>query len=179
MRALAFGALLAAAPAQAAEGQLLFDVGWRQSVDLNAGGLSFGAGLGLWLGPIGFEYQGTFANDHTFKAAESRIAGRNTNWLDLKAGLPVGEVVRLWLGVGGGLGWIKHPGKAERAYTRDLSAGFHERLGVDLRAGDDDAGLVMGLTLEGQHLWQDAVDLPRLEHAVVVHLRMGLFFAER
>jgi len=154
--------------------------GYRHSFSEEAGGFSLGAHLGVSTGRLGFEYSSQWFNDHTFKPPEERNAGHNTNWLDVLVAPVHGEHFRLWIGGGGGLGWVRPPGKPKDlgadgvplGASREMAVGAHEYLRFDL-AGGEDTPVFYALRFGGQHTWQDTALLPKVNHAIDLTLIIG------
>lgn len=163
------GALLASSPAHAVPSEAYGSVstGYRHSFDLDAGGLSVGAGLGGWVGGFGMEYEAVWSNDRTFSDVEERTAGRSTNWLGLMGRVRLSDQVELVLHGAGGLGWIKPAGPVAESIGRQLSWGVREQLRVRIALPQDDDGLLVALSVRvgAEHLWQDAV-VGDLEHGL-------------
>jgi len=163
------------APADAASGRIFYGFGWRQSLAADSGGMDFRIGAGVSLGPLGIDYVAEHTTDATFKAA-NRTYGRGTNWLAFSVSVPLAARLSLSFGGGPGVGWIKPPGKAD-APARQMSAGVHEFVRLNIWGGGDDVGLVWSIRVEPQHLWQDAV-LPGVDHGISVWMSMGFSFAD-
>lgn len=171
--ALLAAALLATPAAHAGTTAYLgVSSGYRHSLTLDAGGLSFGGYLGLGFGRFGIEYQSTFANDRTFRSASLRVAGRNTNFLNLSVSFLNRRGFSLGIAAGPGLGWVRPAGKPS-APDRELSAGVQEFLDFTFGLDDsDDVFAFFSLRVGAQHHWQNAV-VPSPEHAIHVNLVVG------
>jgi hypothetical protein len=182
---LLLGALLAVAPAfhprpaQAqVSGYVFGGVGYRHSLDLKTGGLHLPVGLGGWVGPVGLELESGWANDKTLRKAEFRTYARSLNWLSLQFRIRAGRTLRFVLGGGGGLGWIKAPGKAEEVGGRQASQGAHEYLRIDFNIGRrSELPFNAGLRIEVAHLWQNAVIAAQPEHSISVDWIISFGFA--
>lgn len=147
-------------------------VGYRHSISLGAGGLSLGVSLAGLAGPIGFEYETLWTNDHSLKVSE-RVAGRNDNRLNLLIAPINRPRFRLVLAGGGSLGWVKPPGKPAGPGERAPSQGAQEYLRLDFRMADSDVGITYGLRLGASHRWQADV-VPAPDHAIEVALQLSL-----
>lgn len=172
--AILAGALLLAPHAAHAEGVSLWaagGVGYRHSFGLDAGGLSLAGYLGFEFRWFGLEYETQWSNDHTLKVDE-RVAGRNTNWLNVLFVPVQREHLRLMLDVGPGLGWIKPPGKVS-APSREMSWGVHEHVRLDFGLGGDELGVFVGIRLGAMHLWQESI-APSPEHGFDAMFIIGI-----
>ncbi len=172
---LALGAALVAvlvpAPASGAdgwgEGYFFAGTGFRASGTIEQAGLSFNVGGGVFAGPFGLEIEGRWSADQTFKEADERVAARSTNYLTFQLGIPATESVRIVVFGGPGLGWIKPGGQIG---GRTVSAGVHEGVRIELARRRDEVFAGVGIKLEANHLWQDAV-IDGVDHAFALHLQ--------
>jgi len=147
----------------AAMGYLVQSAGLRQSFSLDRTGLDLRLGLGGYIGIVGLELESGWTADHPFHELEHRTAARHTTWLNLQVRIRGGPI-RVVIGAGGGLGWIKEPDSGPQ--YKYPSQGLHEYIEFDiLPVWDDHFGF--GIRIEPQHLWQAGV-APRVEHSLTI-----------
>jgi len=162
-------ALTLARPAAAGDvevmGYLIQSAGMRHSFGLETTGLDLRLGLGGYVGVIGLELESGWTADHPFHKPRNRTAARHTTWLNLQGRILAGPI-RIVVGAGGGLGWIKEPGP--EVLPKYPSQGFHYYVEVAVLPEWDDF-LGVGLRIEPQHLWQGGI-APRPEHALTARL---------
>ena len=139
--------------------------GYKHTITHNEGGLDLRVGLGVGIGPMGLEFETGSNTDNSFASVDSgkRLALRTQNWLNVRVRIPIGPV-GLAFGFGGGLGWIKPPGKAEEVGGRHPSQGIHEYVAFDLPISE---AMSIAIRVEPQHLWQKEV-LPGVDHNIVI-----------
>jgi len=144
--------------------------GARHSHTVDTDGLDLSVDAMLRAGPIAFGLQAGAHNDHSFKPVDQRLYHRQLNWANLALVLRPPIPIHVMLGIGGGIGFIRNAGQANRT----PSHGLHEFLQIAGGPGlSESFGMFVGIRIEQEQLWQPA-SFGGIDHATVVKAVMGI-----
>jgi len=173
---LLLSALLLVPASASARGFSLYfggHAGGRHSYTVDTDGLDLSVDVMLNAGPLAFGLQANAHNDNSFSELSDRRYHRHMNYANLALVLKPPIPLHVIVGVGGGIGFIRDAGVANRT----PSHGLHQFVQIAGGPGLSEAvGMYVGVRIEQEQLWQPD-KFAGIDHATIVKGVFGIRFS--